>query len=575
MQEDKNLLAFSGGGIRAATFALGALEGIRKEKAADIFNHVSAISGGGLTLAALICWFRSKQDDINANPLTADDETFDAFKESVIKRMLKKGLWQDIIWHWKFFLGSLILLLFSTTIYCLIDRFVCGNVGALSVMMIMHTAIWQTLYVFMIFSSLAVIMRTKCIKYWCMALCGLCLIVLFFFLEPTYFNVEPWFLSDKLNLMGCINMVLWRILIGAIVIFFGLIFLPLSQNKRDAIEKILKKIHSDTAKGKTALNLKYSDLNKKYKNLKPIISATNIIKNRLVIFKDDEIFQIGQRKYPWKNKEKLDNIATVANFTCNFPCAFSPSEVQLDKSDKDSKLNLLDGGILDNLGLWGPLFSSNIHEPFKKVFSIDAGSSGKDFKSKVWLSILFKLIGSGVSRIESITVQLAAIRNHLMWPDKNLSGFYFGHVDMCDDNIDGIIKGLYEAWMRHYKTKNTKVEIRDGLSWVDDAHIKSVLKMKQSDKIDVKLFEWDNFLEKVKNVIQLDQLYKDVYKNPDIKVSSKKKDKPKEELLFDQDVEIVNCIGVNLGPLTDKEINAGIRLARIFTQVVLRVYIQI
>ncbi len=99
MQEDKNLLVFSGGGIRAATFALGALEGIRTEKAADVFRHVSAISGGGLTLAALICWFRSKKDDINANPLTADDETFDAFKESVIKRMLKKGLWQDIIWH--------------------------------------------------------------------------------------------------------------------------------------------------------------------------------------------------------------------------------------------------------------------------------------------------------------------------------------------------------------------------------------------------------------------------------------------------------------------------------------------
>ncbi len=55
MNDDKNLLAFSGGGIRAATFALGALIGLRKEKvrlkeekAIGIFNHVSAISGGGL-----------------------------------------------------------------------------------------------------------------------------------------------------------------------------------------------------------------------------------------------------------------------------------------------------------------------------------------------------------------------------------------------------------------------------------------------------------------------------------------------------------------------------------------------
>lgn len=557
--EQKNLLAFSGGGIRAATFALGALKGLRQENQIEVFNHISAISGGGLTLAPLIYWFRLIRDQGVKLPLS--DKTFKDFEKCVVNRMLKKGLWYDIIWNWKFFFWGFVTLIASAAIYSFVNRFICRDLNALDFKFILHTACWQALYIYTIMSIISVFMRWKSIIYWFMILSGILFITGFFFVETSFFEMRPWFFGQEINPFGIVNMVLLRILICILIILTALNILPLSNNKRDAIKRILKRIHKDIFGKGRDYKFTYSDPDNKYTDLMPVISATNMIKNRLVIFRNNEISEIGDDRYPWKMNTELDDIAVVTNFTCNFPCAFSPEKIELKNKKKKIKTNLLDGGILDNLGLWGPLFSESIHKPYKKVLSIDAGNPKKKFMSSLWFRILFKIIGSGVSRIESITVQVAALRNNLNWPDKDLEGFYFGHVDMSENQIDDIMKGLYKAWKRYHATdysNDSGGEALDGISWVDDNHIKKLLKI---NKIDNELINNKKyFLLKVKEAIKYEALKTEVYGDS-------------FDSLFHEDVKIVNKIKVNLGPLSDKEINAGIRLAQIITRVVMRVYL--
>jgi hypothetical protein len=53
-------LAFSGGGIRSATFNLGVLQGLAQMKLLDRFDYLSTVSGGGYIGAWLIAWIRRR-----------------------------------------------------------------------------------------------------------------------------------------------------------------------------------------------------------------------------------------------------------------------------------------------------------------------------------------------------------------------------------------------------------------------------------------------------------------------------------------------------------------------------------
>ena len=49
-------LAFSGGGIRSATFNLGVLQALAKKKLLRVFDYVSTVSGGGYIGGWLLAW---------------------------------------------------------------------------------------------------------------------------------------------------------------------------------------------------------------------------------------------------------------------------------------------------------------------------------------------------------------------------------------------------------------------------------------------------------------------------------------------------------------------------------------
>jgi hypothetical protein len=448
----------------------------------------------------------------------------------------------------------------SVLVYSFISRYFAGIMDAFSRVNLIHTACWQALYVYTFMSIVSIGMRPKCIIYWLMLLSGSLFIAGFFIIEPSVFKINPWFLGENIDPLGVFNMILFRIVIAVLIILTALNILPLSDNKKQAIKRIIKRIQKDTVTGSENCSFRYSDQENIYNDLKPVISATNMIRNRLVIFKDNEIHEIGSGRYSWDSNNELNDIATVANFTCNFPCAFSPQKIVLKDGRENTKMNILDGGILDNLGLWGPLFSSGIYDPYKKVLSVDARNPKKRFKARIWLRIFLKLIGSGVSRIESITVQVAALRNNLDWPDKKLAGFYFGHVDMAENDIEDIMGGLYKAWRRFREKDFSGVkgqENPDGLSWVDDEHIKKLLNINKPDK--KLLTDEEYFIDKVKDAIEFDKIKEEAYGN-------------NFDTLFPRDCKIVDKIKVNLGPLSNDQIESGIRVAQILTRVVMRVY---
>src|SRR4051812_43101043 len=51
-------LAFSGGGIRSATFNLGILQGLSKHGLLDRFDYLSTVSGGGYIGSWLASWIK-------------------------------------------------------------------------------------------------------------------------------------------------------------------------------------------------------------------------------------------------------------------------------------------------------------------------------------------------------------------------------------------------------------------------------------------------------------------------------------------------------------------------------------
>ena len=62
-QAELSALCFSGGGIRSATFCLGALQGLAKKGFLDKFDYLSTVSGGGYLGGWLAAWtYWSKGD---------------------------------------------------------------------------------------------------------------------------------------------------------------------------------------------------------------------------------------------------------------------------------------------------------------------------------------------------------------------------------------------------------------------------------------------------------------------------------------------------------------------------------
>ena len=59
-QADLCGLAISGGGVRAATFGLGVLQGLAKEKMLSRFDYLSTVSGGGYIGGFLSAWIREE-----------------------------------------------------------------------------------------------------------------------------------------------------------------------------------------------------------------------------------------------------------------------------------------------------------------------------------------------------------------------------------------------------------------------------------------------------------------------------------------------------------------------------------
>src|SRR5580692_7715389 len=59
-------LAFSGGGIRSATFNLGILQGLAKAKLLGSIDYLSTVSGGGYIGAWLVSWIKRAPGGLKA-----------------------------------------------------------------------------------------------------------------------------------------------------------------------------------------------------------------------------------------------------------------------------------------------------------------------------------------------------------------------------------------------------------------------------------------------------------------------------------------------------------------------------
>ncbi len=91
-------IALSGGGLRSATFALGALQGLAKNRVLTNFDYLSTVSGGGYAGSFLSCFLNS---DVTTNPpvgLNPNELPFARFdaQESAPMRHLRQ---QQIIAH--------------------------------------------------------------------------------------------------------------------------------------------------------------------------------------------------------------------------------------------------------------------------------------------------------------------------------------------------------------------------------------------------------------------------------------------------------------------------------------------
>lgn len=100
-------LALSGGGLRSATFALGALQGLAKQNMLADFDYLSTVSGGGYAGSFLSCYLNSKRDasdksiGLNSNqlPFKRDDARESApmrHLRSSSKALLTGGFWRKL-----------------------------------------------------------------------------------------------------------------------------------------------------------------------------------------------------------------------------------------------------------------------------------------------------------------------------------------------------------------------------------------------------------------------------------------------------------------------------------------------
>ncbi|UGX89840.1 patatin-like phospholipase family protein (plasmid) [Bradyrhizobium barranii subsp. barranii] len=72
-----NGVALSGGGIRSATFCLGAMQALAEHERLEHFDYMSSVSGGGYTASALQWWWwQPKVDEIHPNRFDATKQNF-------------------------------------------------------------------------------------------------------------------------------------------------------------------------------------------------------------------------------------------------------------------------------------------------------------------------------------------------------------------------------------------------------------------------------------------------------------------------------------------------------------------
>lgn len=93
-------LCLSGGGIRAATFALGVIQGLAEKGALDIFDYLSSVSGGGYIGAWLTAW-KQRQEGSQpalANPAAQDSHPLQHLREYNNYLSPKLGLFSADTW---------------------------------------------------------------------------------------------------------------------------------------------------------------------------------------------------------------------------------------------------------------------------------------------------------------------------------------------------------------------------------------------------------------------------------------------------------------------------------------------
>lgn len=78
-------IAFSGGGIRSASFALGAVEALSNRGALESFHYMSTVSGGGY-LGAAITWLRARYGSNWADQLGYRDDSGARGSESMLEQ---------------------------------------------------------------------------------------------------------------------------------------------------------------------------------------------------------------------------------------------------------------------------------------------------------------------------------------------------------------------------------------------------------------------------------------------------------------------------------------------------------
>lgn len=101
----KTGLAFSGGGVRSAAFAIGALRAFQQRRVLHTIDYLSSVSGGGYTASA----FMSEMHHLQSDRLTDDVPKRAAFLEEAVRnvdRQMCSHAGYMIDWHSRTYCGS-------------------------------------------------------------------------------------------------------------------------------------------------------------------------------------------------------------------------------------------------------------------------------------------------------------------------------------------------------------------------------------------------------------------------------------------------------------------------------------